>query len=870
MLLLSGPPGSGRTSHILGEFRQSLRRNATDIRLLAPTATMAGHLRHLLAREGFVLRPNLILTLSQFVAPWVEDLPQISPPALYLLVEQAARRLAPPEFARVLRTPGFCAALAQTMEEFSAAGCDSRRLEQSLPRALFGEPFVAVYKEVEREMERRGLGLRSDRLERAARRIAQQGLPGVRTVWMDGFFAFSDPELAVIRALAGHTELTVTLPELDGPNFTRDALLAMGFAERRLERRRAQPVVQAFSTPTVDREAEEIARRILAQVEAGREFREIGIIVRNPEVYLPPLRAALERFGIPARFYSSDPLNEHGTVRYMAGVVTALLSGWDHAKTLGALRYYGDSPALDQFDFAVRQQLPGSGLDSLKALTDDHGVQRLLGDVAALEALRPLALTPAQWASRLARAIRPPKIADLSAKPLLWRSHASARAAFETALAEAAGCLEETRRIRLDEFWTAAEAVLRLSTLRVAGHRRNVTHVLSVFEARQWELPVVFICGMAEQQFPKRHAQDPLFPDPARQRLAQSGIRVRTAAELEREERFLYELASTRATSALTMSYAETDTRGVRNVQSQFLSQPAARCGLSARPRQARGPAADPGGRPTINHRSFSPSGLECFLDCPFQFFARYTLKLRGRPLLPQERLDFMLQGTIIHQALSEWHRSPQPIEPLFDRVFAERCEKAAVFMGYRTEFLRRQMVDDLLRFSENQKLPVCPEILTEQPFEMELGDSLLIRGRIDRIDLLPDGRALIVDYKYSAAARVAEKLEKTTLLQGGLYALAVERTLGLKPAAVFYYGLKKDLRVAGWSDPPGAFRISSQPLTRQWIDAAVDRARGAVEQIRSGRIAPEPASLDLCRLCDYRDVCRFEGAAKILVADGK
>src|SRR5204862_6412595 len=120
MLLLSGPPGSDATSHILAEFRQALSRNASNIRLLTPTATMAEHFRHKLAREGFVFRPGLILTLSKFVAPWAEDLPEVSPAALYLIVERIARRLAPPEFARVLGAPGFRAALAQTIEEFSA------------------------------------------------------------------------------------------------------------------------------------------------------------------------------------------------------------------------------------------------------------------------------------------------------------------------------------------------------------------------------------------------------------------------------------------------------------------------------------------------------------------------------------------------------------------------------------------------------------------------------------------------------------------------------------------------------------------------------------------------------------------------------
>ena len=99
---------------------------------------MAEHVRHMLAREGFVPRPSLIQTLSMFIAPKAEELPEISAPGFYLLVEQVARALAPPEFARVLRTPGFTAALAQAMEEIASAGCDATRLERALPNTPFG------------------------------------------------------------------------------------------------------------------------------------------------------------------------------------------------------------------------------------------------------------------------------------------------------------------------------------------------------------------------------------------------------------------------------------------------------------------------------------------------------------------------------------------------------------------------------------------------------------------------------------------------------------------------------------------------------------------------------------------------------------
>ena len=160
----------------------------------------------------------------------------------------------------------------------------------------------------------------------------------------------------------------------------------VGGAVRPLPRRKAR-----VSRHGIDREAEEIARRIL---NSGTAFGDIGIVVRNQDVYRPALRAALERFGIPARFYFADSLGEHGTVRYLAGVVEALRSGWDYGKTLAAIRLSSDSSALDKFDFLLRERLPGCGLEGLKQLTEDDRLQRLFDKFGALEPWRDLTLTP--------------------------------------------------------------------------------------------------------------------------------------------------------------------------------------------------------------------------------------------------------------------------------------------------------------------------------------------------------------------------------------------------------------------------------------------------------------------------------------------
>src|SRR5438105_8536114 len=262
MLLLTGPAGSGKTTYVLDRFRDALRSGNSGIRLLVPTATLAQHLQNRLAREGFVFRRSLIQTLSGFVQNWAGDQPQVPETVLYLIAEEAAARVNRPEFARVVRMPGFSAALARTIAEFSAAGCDSARLAASQPDAPLSAAFVSVYQEVDRELSRRGVAMRATRLERAAAKIEHDGLNGIDAIWLDGFHALPDPELRVIAALGRHADLTLTLGDADLSGPVASRLEALGFRRQRAERRRSTPVTSLVSAPNIERETEEIARRI--------------------------------------------------------------------------------------------------------------------------------------------------------------------------------------------------------------------------------------------------------------------------------------------------------------------------------------------------------------------------------------------------------------------------------------------------------------------------------------------------------------------------------------------------------------------------------------------------------------------------------
>ena len=879
MLLLTGPAGSGKTSRILERFRDALRRRDSGVRLLTPTATMAQHLQNRAVREGFVFRPGLIQTLSRFVDSFLPDMPQVSEPLLYLIVEEAASRANRPEFARVVRLPGFCAALTRTMEEFSSAGCDAERLADRMARkgnpAPLGEAFLAVYREVDNELRRRGLATRAQRLAQAAERIAGEGHPAIHTIWLDGFYALPDPELAVIGAMCRHADVTLTLPVTGITGPTRERLLAMGFVEEACTRERAQPRIELCATPSIEREADEIARRILGQAAAGRRFRDMGVIVRSPEIYEPVLRATLDRFGIPARFYFDADLSKHALVRFLAGIVDAMLGGWEHAETLAAIRL-APGIACDEFDFAVRERMPAAGIAGLKAIAAERAsgragegasaVVELLRSIEKLEQWRTISLAPDEWAVRLKglpELFAPGRLEPGSYETAaIARGQAAVLGLFGGAVEEAAEALD-TRPVPLHEFWRAAKSVLRLTPLRVEDGRRNVVHVLGAHEARQWQLPVVFVCGLVEKQFPKFHAQDPFFPEASRAQLRQAGIRLRTLADFEAEERFLFDWAVTRATELLTLSYPQCDVRGQQNLPSLYLD------GVAAAPSPWRSVLPPPGrqggvARPpavitspdllealALRHPAFRPTALESYLQCAFQFFGRDTLHLKAAPARPEKRLDFRTQGTIMHSVLAKLHPDAGRLEETFDSVFRNICERERVPAGYRTEACRERMLADLRALVDDPAWAQGYEIRTEQKFQYKLGADVEISGRIDRVNVTPNHGAYVIDYKYSGAQNTKNLGTNENLLQPQLYMLALERFFELHPEGMSYWGFKGGIQRTPW--------MQFEP------SQAIQTALRIAGEIRAGRVEPHPADPDKCRLCELRDVCRFVVAAPAL-----
>ena len=534
---------------------------------------------------------------------------------------------------------------------------------------------------------------------------------------------------------------------------------------------------------------------------------------------------------------------------------------------------------MDRFDFEIRKRMPGAGLGALRELAvtiqgADRRLERALDSFNEVDKWRTLRRKPSEWAAQLAgvRALyRPSRVRDavVHETVLEWRSQAQALDAVERAVTDAARAFDASSPLSLDEFWTAVKALLRLTPLRLIDQRRNVVHVLSAYEARQWELPVVFVCGLVEGQFPRYQAPDPFLPEHVRRRLRESGLRIRTADEMEHEERFLFDSALQRATASVVMTYPKNDARGEMNLPSLFLDAAQMTTGSRAvRVRIAPASAATvaaPLRSPDLlqvlqqKHKEMRPTALETYVQCPFQFFGRHTLKLEGPPVRPEKRFDFRLRGTIAHQVIEEWLEARGPIEPIFDRVFADFSQKEYVVSGYATEFVRAQILDDLRCFAASERWPPELQSQAEVSCRFELEDGVMIRCRVDRLLQDSEGYAFVIDYKYSPKAR--DYVINKDRLQGPLYWLAAERGFQLSVAGVYYCSLRDGIHYAGWGKKPDWVKEKIEPFTRDWLDMAVERSMTAARSIAGGSIAPEPSDISKCRLCDYRDACRYAGA---------
>jgi DNA helicase-2/ATP-dependent DNA helicase PcrA len=233
---------------------------------------------------------------------------------------------------------------------------------------------------------------------------------------------------------------------------------------------------------------------------------------------------------------------------------------------------------------------------------------------------------------------------------------------------------------------------------------------------------------------------------------------------------------------------------------------------------------------------SLSASDLSLYLTCPLKYkFARVF----G---IPQEPTINQRFGILFHNVLERFHKEPPADESeglrVLNRLFEQGWRRTG-FGSSDDELQFRDRAREALRlYWERERRAEGEPVWLEKKFDFKVGDHH-VRGRVDRVDRLPDGDYELIDYK-TGERKSSEELADD--LQLALYRMAAREAWGIEAATGSYYYVLDGDKVPAPTKPDDAERVERTVLQ-------------VGEGILSQDFEPRP-SPKVCSWCDYRLIC--------------
>jgi DNA helicase-2/ATP-dependent DNA helicase PcrA len=238
---------------------------------------------------------------------------------------------------------------------------------------------------------------------------------------------------------------------------------------------------------------------------------------------------------------------------------------------------------------------------------------------------------------------------------------------------------------------------------------------------------------------------------------------------------------------------------------------------------------------------ALSASDIELYRQCPLKYkFARVFA-------IPQEPTINQRFGIVIHQVLERFHAEEaqsgagQRGVPSLHRLLTlfEAAWRRQGFGSSDDELqYRDRAVAALTRYHERHASAAARPVWLERGFAFAIGPHQL-RGRVDRVDRLPEGGYELIDYKTGERKTPAELADD---LQLALYRVAAGEAWSIEADRGSYYYVLDDEKVP----------LPALPDDRERVERTVLEVG---EGIKSQDFEPRP-SYELCSWCDYRVIC--------------
>jgi RecB family exonuclease len=306
--------------------------------------------------------------------------------------------------------------------------------------------------------------------------------------------------------------------------------------------------------------------------------------------------------------------------------------------------------------------------------------------------------------------------------------------------------------------------------------------------------------------------------------------------------------------------------------------------------------AVPPGAMALVAPAEWTPSQLEEHARCPFRLFATMGLGLR-EPAAGGLDIDPRDEGSLAHAVLERFfadrvrrglgaltgaadeaealRAAAHPVFRRFER--AGRVGDPVVWAGRRDAVISR--LERAIAVEAGWPTGLAPALVEHRfgraeaggPLELAGGgETVLLRGRIDRVDAAPD-RLLVIDYKNSRdeqshRAKLDREALGVTNFQVPAYLMAAARALpGRARLAAGYALLRSAGRLAPLELEASDPFLATDEGRRASIRAAGGRtfADAVIAAVRSIRGGDLPVASRDCGECAFGAVCRFESTAE-------
>jgi hypothetical protein len=254
---------------------------------------------------------------------------------------------------------------------------------------------------------------------------------------------------------------------------------------------------------------------------------------------------------------------------------------------------------------------------------------------------------------------------------------------------------------------------------------------------------------------------------------------------------------------------------------------------------------------------------------CPFRAFARY--RLGARPLEDADLgLSYRDRGTTVHKALEFiWRElgsrarfmelAPWELESLIAGGADAAVANLGPGIGRNIEKLRLQrLLPKWLDIEKERAEFTIAGIETER--EVAIG-GLQIKTRADRVDVLPDGRQIILDYKTGVLQPHGWEGERPDEPQLPLYCVASDQSVAgaafaiLRADELGFRGLTaSDVSLPQSKTMPIDPPIPFEQQLLEWRRVMENLAR----DFRGGKAEVDPKRDNSCDDCGLRALCRI------------